>query len=59
MACKSCPFRCCPRRELEVYATMGKGPTRYYIFCLGCGACGPLADTEEEAERFWNERRES
>ncbi len=32
---------------------------QYYVFCQGCKACGPLADTKEETERLWDERRES
>lgn len=53
-----CPFR----TENEDHSlTVGQrprvfGPHRPYSVLCGCGASGPMADTEQEAVQAWNRR---
>lgn len=45
-----CPFLGCT--DLLVNDDEGK----FYMLCLGCGACGPCCDSYEEAVLTWAER---
>lgn len=47
---RPCPF--CGSTEVVMYG----GASWCYMLCKGCEAAGPLAQTAEEALRWWNER---
>ena len=56
-----CPF--CTSDEIGTatdYATFCEHYRREYWFayCPDCGARGPMADTEQEAVEYWNDREE-
>lgn len=49
---KPCPF--CGNKLTAIMPT----ETCYYLYCFnGCGACGPVAETEAEAIKKWNCRK--
>ena len=53
-----CPF--CLSEDIQTatdYYTYGAFINEYcFACCPDCGARGPMAKTEEEAIRFWNDR---
>lgn len=52
IAVSPCPF--CGRDEAKIERTLAF----WYVICeIACNACGPSAETPEEAARLWNERK--
>lgn len=49
----TCPFGCTEGGPI----TRQLDPQRFTVECSGCGARGPAADNEFEANRRWNQRR--
>ena len=49
-----CPFCGCSNVVLMDGENQQVG--LYCVECFDCEACGPLAQTEEEAARHWNQR---
>ena len=57
-----CPFCGSDRVQFEyeiapmepAFAHLDDGPQDGYVTCCGCGANGPLADTEANAIALWN-----
>lgn len=49
-----CPFGCVGG-ELGLYQLPDSNSR--HVFCKTCGASGPWGETNEEAERLWNERK--
>lgn len=56
-----CPF--CQSDDIQTatdYYTYGAYKCEYvFACCPDCGARGPMAKTEDEAIRFWNDRPEA
>lgn len=56
-----CPF--CLSEDIQTatdYYIYGAFKNEYiFACCPDCGARGPMAQTEEEAVRFWNDRPEA
>lgn len=48
---KDCPF--CGERPPHDYKTFR---FKYWVVCQKCGATGPVKESKEEAERFFNNR---
>ena len=49
---KPCPF-CGADEDLRVVSVYGE---ERYVTCLTCSACGPDAETADEAIEAWNRR---
>jgi len=49
-----CPF--CGKTDSEVTLAEFEGHKRH-VECFGCGAKGPLAETEDQAVDLWNAPR--
>ncbi len=47
----SCPF--CKTSEIIVCKEMGK----YWVMCVDCFACGPVADLSDTAKLYWINRK--
>lgn len=54
---KPCPF--CGSTDLYQYIIPKDGKRRYHIICQKCRATSGGANTEEKADKAWNERQES
>jgi Lar family restriction alleviation protein len=56
MGLKACPF-CRSKHVCILNDCLGSGLVlKVYFSCNDCGACGPTADTTEEAAAQWNSR---
>lgn len=53
-----CPFphEHAPYEASPSYAQRNDGKKTYYVECVTCGCCGPIADTPEEATALWQSR---
>lgn len=53
---KECPFphEHTPYEASPSFAQRNDGKKTYYIECVTCACCGPIADTAEEAATLWN-----
>ena len=46
---KPCPF--CGSKNVDVTKI---GPEDWWLQCRGCGATGPIGESEEETIKLWN-----
>ena len=57
---KPCPF--CTSDDVGTATDIARGEhyckEYWFAYCSDCGSRGPMADTEEEAVRYWNDRGE-
>lgn len=49
------PCRFCNNSQVNAFYQFGDNRDRISVFCTKCGAKGPVADSEEDAVRLWNE----
>jgi Lar family restriction alleviation protein len=51
-----CPFCGAPQpHALRDFSSVGR-MDHYYLYCNGCGVCGPTGHTEDQAIKAWNMR---
>jgi len=51
---KPCPW--CYDTDLDCIKDVEWMASQYYVWCKNCAVCGPIADSEDEAKRLWNDR---
>lgn len=57
-AIKPCPF-CGEQQRLEALTHNPPAEHLRIIDCIGCGACGPTAASDDEAATLWNRRADA